>query len=73
MRIPADLGCASLNLRDDAPHVSGIRQPREVLGAAAVGALNRLPLVSQRGPGAPAVGTHVDGVWPEGRTLRAPA
>ena len=73
VRIPADLGYASLNVLDDAPNVSGILQPREVMGAAAVDALNSLLLVSQLGPGAHAVGTHVDGVWHEGRTLRPPA
>lgn len=71
IRLPADLGYVSLNVVDDAPGVSGILQPRDVMGAAAVDALNGLLLVSQRGPGAHAVGTHVDGEWHEGRTLRA--
>ena len=70
MRIPAELGYVSLNVVDDAPGVTGILQPRDVMGAAAVDALNGLLLVSQRGPGAHAVGTHVDGEWHEGRTLR---
>lgn len=70
LRVPADVGYVSLNVLDDAPGVSGILQPRAVMGAAAVDALNSLLLVSQRGPGAHAIGTHVDGEWHEGRTLR---
>lgn len=70
VRIPAELGYVSLNVIDDAPGVSGILQPRDVMGAAAVDALNTLLLVSHRGPGASSLGTHVDGVWHEGRTVR---
>jgi len=70
VRFPADLGYASLNVVDDAPGVSGILQPREVMGAAAVDALNAQLLVSQLGPGPHSLGTQVDGVWHEGATLR---
>jgi DNA-binding LacI/PurR family transcriptional regulator len=70
VRFPADLGYASLNVIDDAPGVSGILQPREVMGAAAVDALNAQLLVSQCGPGPHSLGTQVDGVWCEGATLR---
>jgi len=70
VRIPADLGYVGLNVIDDAPDVSGILQPRDVMGAAAVDALNAQLLVSQRGPGERSKGTHVDGVWHEGATVR---
>jgi DNA-binding LacI/PurR family transcriptional regulator len=71
-RVPKDIGYVSLNAIDDAPGVSGILQPRDVMGAAAVDALNSLLLLNQRGPGAHTVGTHVDGEWLEGHTLRSP-
>jgi len=70
LRFPADLGYASLNVVDDAPGVSGILQPREVMGAAAIDALNAQLLVSHRGPGANSLGTQVDGIWYEGATVR---
>ncbi len=70
VRIAADVGYVSLNVVDDAPGVSGIRQPRDIMGAAAVDALNAQLLVSQRGPGERSVGTHVDGVWHDGDTVR---
>ncbi len=70
VRIPTDVGYVSLNVIDDAPGVSGILQPRDVMGAAAVDALNAQLLVSQRGPGDRSVGTHVDGVWHEGGTVK---
>lgn len=74
VRLPIDLGYVSLNVIDDAPGVSGILQPRDIMGAAAVDALNAQLLVSQRGPGECSVGTHVDGVWNEGTTVgRGPA
>jgi LacI family transcriptional regulator len=73
VRVPADVGYVSLNVVDDAPGVSGIVQPRDVMGAAAVDALNAQLLVSQRGPGERSVGTHVDGFWFEGRTVRPSA
>lgn len=69
-RVPRDLGYVSLNVVDDAPGVSGILQPRDVMGAAAVDALNSLLLLSHRGPNECSVGTHVDGLWHEGRTVR---
>lgn len=69
LRMPRDLGYASLNVLDDAPGVSGILQPRDVMGAAAVDALNSLLLLSQRGASGFSSGTHVDGVWHEGRTV----
>ncbi len=71
VRMPADLGYVSLNVIDDAPGVSGILQPRDIMGAAAVDALNAQLLISQRGPGERSVGTHVDGVWHEGGTVRS--
>lgn len=73
VRPPRDLGYVSLNVDDDAAGVSGIRQLRDVMGAAAVDALNSLLLTSQRGPGGHSLGTHVDGVWHEGRTVAARA
>ena len=69
--MPADLGYVSLNVIDDASGVSGILQPRDIMGAAAVDALNAQLLVSQRGPGERSVGTHVDGVWHHGGTVRS--
>jgi DNA-binding LacI/PurR family transcriptional regulator len=70
VRVPQDIGYVSLNTVDDAPDVSGILQLRDAMGAAAVDALNALLLLSARGPSEFSQGTHVDGVWHEGRTVR---
>jgi LacI family transcriptional regulator len=70
LRVPRDLGYASLNVVDDAAGVSGIRQHREVMGAAAVDALHGLLHRNHRGPHAVAQGTQIDGSWHEGRTVR---
>lgn len=70
LRVPRDLGYASLNVLDDAPGVSGILQHRDVMGAAAVDALHGLLHRNHRGPHAVAQGTQIDGSWHEGRTVR---
>ena len=71
LRIPEDLGYVSLNLVDDSVEdAAGIVQPRMVMGALAIDSLNTLMLHNQRGFQAVSVGTQVDGVWRDGRTLR---
>ena len=70
LRVPRDLGYASLNVLDDTPSVSGILQHRDVMGAAAVDALHGLLHRNHRGPHAVAQGTQIDGSWHEGRTVR---
>ncbi|MSU24283.1 MAG: hypothetical protein EXS32_10725 [Opitutus sp.] len=72
LRVPRDLGYASLNVLDDAPGVSGILQHRDVMGAAAVDALHGLLHRNHRGPHLVAQGTQIDGSWHEGRTVRKP-
>lgn len=69
LRVPRDLGYASLNVLDDAPGVSGILQHRDVMGAAAVDALHGLLHRNHRGPHPVAQGTQIDGSWHEGRTV----
>ena len=71
LRAPRDLGYASLNLVDDAPGVSGIRQHREIMGATAVDVLHSLLHRNHRGAHEVAQGTRIDSTWHEGRTLRA--
>ncbi len=68
--VPREIGYVSLNVIDDPAGVSGIFQPREIMGAAAVDVLNSLLLLSHRGPHEYSQGTHVDGVWRDGTTLR---
>lgn len=70
VRIPRDLGYASLNVVDDAPGVSGILQHRDVMGATAVDVLHSLLHRNHRGPHAVSQGTQIDGTWRDGRTLR---
>lgn len=72
LRVPRDLGYASLNVVDDAPGVSGILQHRDVMGAAAVDALHGLLHRNHRGPHPVAQGTQIDGSWHEGRTVAKP-
>jgi LacI family transcriptional regulator len=72
LRVPRDLGYASLNVIDDAPGVSGILQHRDVMGAAAVDALHALLHRNHRGPHPVAQGTQIDGSWHEGRTVAKP-
>lgn len=69
LRVPRDLGYASLNVIDDAPGVSGILQHRDVMGATAVDVLHSLLHRNHRGPHDVAQGTQIDGSWHEGRTL----
>jgi LacI family transcriptional regulator len=69
LRVPRDLGYASLNVIDDAPGVSGILQHRDVMGATAVDVLHSLLHRNHRGPHEVAQGTQIDGSWHEGRTL----
>ena len=71
LRIPADIGYASLNVVDDLPNVSGIVQHRDTMGAVAVDVLNSLLQRNQRGYHPVPQGTVVDGTWQEGRTLRS--
>ena len=69
LRVPRDLGYASLNVVDDAPGVSGILQHRDVMGATAVDMLHSLLHRNHRGPHEIAQGTQIDGSWHEGRTV----
>jgi len=71
LRVPRDLGYVSLNVVDDAPQVSGIFQHRDVMGATAVDVIHSLLHRNHRGPNEISQGTHVDGSWHEGRTVRA--
>lgn len=70
LRVPEDIGYASLNVADDLPNVSGIQQHRGAMGEFAVDVLNSLLQSNQRGFNAVANGTHIDGTWHEGATLR---
>lgn len=70
VRIPEDVGYVNLNVSDDVAGVSGICQPREVMGATAVDILNGLLLVGWKGPGEFSVGTQVAGRWQDGNTLQ---
>lgn len=70
LRIPQDIGYASLNVADDVPTASGIQQHRSAMGELAVDILNSLLHGNQRGFNEVAHGTHVDGTWHEGGTLR---
>ncbi len=70
LRIPHDIGYASLNVVDDVPNASGIQQHRAEMGEFAVEILNSLLQSNQRGFNAVAHGTHVDGTWQEGGTVR---
>ena len=72
LRVPRDLGYASLNVVDDVPNVSGILQHRDVMGAAAVDVLHSLLHRNHRGPHEISQGTQIDGTWHEGRTLARP-
>ena len=72
LRVPRNLGYASLNVVDDAPNVSGILQHRDVMGATAVDVLHSLLHRNHRGPHAVAQGTQIDGSWHEGRTAPGP-
>lgn len=69
LRVPRDLGYASLNVVDDAPGASGILQHRDVMGATAVDVLHSLLHRNHRGPHVLSQGTHIDGTWHEGRTV----
>ncbi|MBC2603440.1 LacI family DNA-binding transcriptional regulator [Puniceicoccus vermicola] len=73
IRVPDDVGYASFNVLDDYDEASGILQPRDAMGAAAVDILNTLLHRDHRGADKVALGTHADGIWYEGRTLRKTA
>lgn len=70
IKIPRDVGYASLNVTDDQPNSSGIQQHRHAMGEFAIDVLNSLLQSNQRGFHAIPHGTHVDGTWHEGKTLR---
>jgi len=70
LEIPRDIGYASLNVADDVPQASGIQQHRSEMGEFAVEVLNSLLQSNQRGFNAVPHGTHVDGTWHEGSTIR---
>jgi DNA-binding LacI/PurR family transcriptional regulator len=70
LRIPRDIGYASLNVDDDQPNCSGIQQQRHAMGEFAVGVLNSLLQSNRRGFNKIPHGTQVDGTWHEGKTLR---
>ncbi|MGH8019928.1 MAG: hypothetical protein ACREIA_16945 [Opitutaceae bacterium] len=70
LRIPQDIGYASLNIADDVPKASGIEQHRGVMGELAVDILNSLLHGNQRGFNVVAHGTHIGGTWHEGTTVR---
>src|SRR5690606_17433586 len=71
LRIPQDIGYASLNVADDVSDASGIQQHRNEMGGIAVELLNSLLQSNQRGFNTVPHGTHVDGTWHEGKTVRA--
>jgi LacI family transcriptional regulator len=70
LRIPRDIGYASLNVADDQPGSSGIQQHRQAMGEFAIDVLNSLLQGNQRGFHAIPHGTQVDGTWHEGNTVR---
>lgn len=70
LRIPRDIGYASLNVDDDQPNCSGIQQQRHAMGEFAVDVLNSLLQSNRRGFNRIPHGTQVDGTWHEGKTLR---
>ena len=70
LRIPRDIGDASLNVDHDLPNCSGIQQQRHAMGEFAVDVLNSLLQSNRRGFNRIPHGTHVDGTWHEGKTLR---
>lgn len=70
LRIPGDIGYASLNVVDDHPDASGIQQNRHAMGEFAVDVLNSLLQGNHRGFHEIPHGTLVDGTWHEGKTLR---
>jgi LacI family transcriptional regulator len=70
LRVPRELGYVSLNVLDDAPGVCGILQRRDTMGATAVDMVHSLLHRNHRGAHDVSYGTHIDGVWHEGRTLR---
>ncbi len=69
LKIPHDLGYASLNISDDSMGVSGIHQHRDVMGATAIDVLNSLLQRNFRGEHKVSIGTQVDGSWKEGNSL----
>ncbi len=70
LKIPRDIGYASLNVADDQVNSSGIQQHRHAMGTLAIDVLNSLLQSNQRGFHDIPHGTHVDGTWHEGKTLR---
>lgn len=71
LKIPRDIGYASLNVADDQPNSSGIQQHRQAMGEFSIDVLNSLLQSNQRGFHEIPHGTHVDGTWHEGKTLRS--
>jgi LacI family transcriptional regulator len=70
LRVPQDLGYVSLNALDDGePHVTGILQHRDFMGATAVDLLHNLLHRNFRGSHEISLATQVNGTWTEGRTL----
>lgn len=69
LRIPQDVGYASLNVTDDIEGVSGIFQHRDVMGATAIDVLNSLLQRNSRGANNVSIGTQVDGSWRDGNSL----
>jgi len=67
--VPDDFGYVSLDTSEDPPEVSGIEPQRDALGAMAVDALNSLLHRNFTGFNNISVGTQVDGVWKDGKTL----
>ncbi|RME66916.1 MAG: LacI family transcriptional regulator [Verrucomicrobia bacterium] len=69
LSIPGDIGYVSLNIDDDLPEATGIRQPCEEIGIEAIENLHWQLIRNRRGRRTFAVGIEVSGTWVEGCTL----
>ena len=71
MSVPEDVALAHLNLASDVADWSGIDQRQEIIGAAALDALNTLLMGGQTGLVAYSQAISIPGVWREGTTTTA--
>ncbi|AHF90147.1 LacI family transcriptional regulator [Opitutaceae bacterium TAV5] len=72
LRIPEDIGFASLNVGETDTHISGIRQNDRFIGRKAIDLLVDMVHRNERGIPEIPVRTLVEGVWCPGKTLRKP-